>query len=375
MAVDPASPNVLVKNATFTVHAVSDTEFETPLAAYDVSGNTISLSSNSEGLLPEFGVDDVKKVRVKSGAYSVPVASFESVAAAAEAAADAAEQSAQSAAAAAASAGEQGASDAVIAGLVSDVESDTHAAVVDVVGAKLVVLPSGSDTSEVPDGAVVVFYDADGEPVVLAEDSFNRTVSGGWGSADIGGSYIYSSPENFSVNPTDGGVLANAPGTTREARLLTPSILDGEMEFAVGYVGDHPDAVAQQDLYMRAAGYGDRGYGVRVFYSSGDNNVSCALLVNGATLGNFHTTSVTNNVPGDLVRGKLRVTGSNPTQVQAKLWADGDEEPLEWDASEQDSTATYQDAGGVIVSAYMGSATTATYHFRVKSFQVTEVTA
>src|SRR5258708_23811012 len=44
---------------------------------------------------------------------------------------------------------------------------------------------------------------------------------------------------------------------------------------------------------------------------------------------------------------RVRVTGSSPTQVLARAWADGSAEPGTWQLSFTDSTAALQASGGV----------------------------
>src|SRR5690348_14906569 len=53
-------------------------------------------------------------------------------------------------------------------------------------------------------------------PVTVASDSFNRTVSGGWGTADVGGSWtVLDTAANWSVTPGIGSISVPATGQQR----------------------------------------------------------------------------------------------------------------------------------------------------------------
>ena len=53
-------------------------------------------------------------------------------------------------------------------------------------------------------------------PVTVASDSFNRTVSGGWGAADVGGSWtVLDTAANWSVTPGIGSISVPASAQQR----------------------------------------------------------------------------------------------------------------------------------------------------------------
>src|SRR4029077_18820846 len=56
-------------------------------------------------------------------------------------------------------------------------------------------------------------------PVTVASDSFNRTVSGGWGTADVGGSWtVLDTAANWSVTPGIGST--SVPATAQQRAVL-----------------------------------------------------------------------------------------------------------------------------------------------------------
>ncbi len=93
------------------------------------------------------------------------------------------------------------------------------------------------------------------------------------------------------------------------------------------------------------------------FQSNGVVAVYLVRRVNGAETTLAWTTSV-GFVPGQFVRVKLRVSGTSPTSVAAKVWADGATEPAAWLLEQTDSTAALQVAGGIAVEHYQSSTST-----------------
>src|SRR6185436_12294811 len=63
---------------------------------------------------------------------------------------------------------------------------------------------------------------------VLAQDAFGRTVSGGWGTATVGGAWTVSSAANSSVNGSIGQVVHTA-GALRRAMLNSVSATDVDL--------------------------------------------------------------------------------------------------------------------------------------------------
>jgi hypothetical protein len=73
--------------------------------------------------------------------------------------------------------------------------------------------------------------------------------------------------------------------------------------------------------------------------------------------------------PGDNLRVRFQVTGTAPTTLQAKVWADGAAEPVGWQLSTTDATAALQASGGVGVWSYLaGNATNAPVTLSLDNF-------
>ena len=93
------------------------------------------------------------------------------------------------------------------------------------------------------------------------------------------------------------------------------------------------------------------------FQSTGVLAVYLARRVNGAetTLASANSIAFT---PGQLVRVKLRVSGTGPTSLGVKVWADGSSEPGGWLLEQFDSTSALQVAGGLALEHYQSSTST-----------------
>jgi hypothetical protein len=69
---------------------------------------------------------------------------------------------------------------------------------------------------------------------VKAQDTFNRTLASGWGTAEIGGSYTLQGPAaDFRVDSGNGVIALNSPGSNRAATLAGVSVRDTDIYFRV----------------------------------------------------------------------------------------------------------------------------------------------
>ena len=62
--------------------------------------------------------------------------------------------------------------------------------------------------------------------------------------------------------------------------------------------------------------------------------------------------------PGQRIRVRFAATGTGPTTLAAKVWADGASEPSAWLVQQTDSTAALQVPGGVGIEHYQSSSST-----------------
>ncbi len=190
----------------------------------------------------------------------------------------------------------------------------------------------------------------------LARDPFTRTVSGGWGSAEVGGGWTPSSAANFQVDGTTGTVAHGSAASTRRAVLASVSSANSDLTATVGIDqaatggGVVAGLVGRQvgsEFYQGRIRFTSTG-GLRVEAMRGSSTLLAAADLAGATY-----------TPGQRLNLRVQVIGVSPTTVQIKAWPVGSAEPAAWAVSTTDATATLQAAGSVGVESYVsGSATT-----------------
>ena len=194
----------------------------------------------------------------------------------------------------------------------------------------------------------------------FGSDTFTRTVSGGWGSADVGGPWTISGgTANASVTGTR-GALRIAAGSTITAGLNAAVSANTDLGVVLS-----PDKVANGNgLYVsvlgrRVSGAGD--YRAKAKFTSTGTVLLSLVRTTSAGAETALAADVSTGVQfaaGDQVNVRLQVTGANPTTVRAKAWEVGTNEPAAWQRTASDSTAGLQTAGSVGVLGYLSSGAT-----------------
>jgi CSLREA domain-containing protein len=216
---------------------------------------------------------------------------------------------------------------------------------------------ANGDTSEFAVNVAVPVPPGPGSTVV--SDAFARTVTGGWGSAPTGGPYgLLGAAANYAVDGASGTMTLTAGGT-REAWLpaLGATDIDTSARFQT-------DKAAGGNIFAyltaRRSSTGD-GYRAKVRIAPGGAvYVQPTRVVGGVETAVAPETLVAGltHVPGAAIRVRAQVTGSSPTQISVRVWADGSPEPSAWAVSATDATAGLQSAGAAGLRAYLGSAAT-----------------
>jgi CSLREA domain-containing protein len=195
----------------------------------------------------------------------------------------------------------------------------------------------------------------DASAVVVASDTFNRTVNGGWGTADVGGAYtVFTNTSNYSVANGYGAMTLPAPGATRSA--LLDGVSQRNVDIRARVALDKVASGASSFVYFVARRTGNNEYRPRlVFNTNGTASVNASMLVNGAEspLGSAVVVPNLTQVPGAFVWIRAEVTGVNPTTIRVKAWADGQQEPSGWLFTATNSNAALQVAGSVGVRSYI----------------------
>ena len=204
------------------------------------------------------------------------------------------------------------------------------------------------------------------DPGPLASDTFGRSTASGWGSADLGGVWSTTgTASNATVNGSEG-----------QHRLVTTGASLGTSLSAVASVDTEFRTVISSDRAPTGAGHwtsfivrrvnSTNEYRVRVKFGTTGMALAAIKLPNSTTSAFIGSEVVTALAATSNQKYQLRaqVLGVNPTTIRAKLWLDGQSEPVSWSLNQTDSTATIQSAGSVSLSSYVsGSAVPLVFSF------------
>ena len=179
----------------------------------------------------------------------------------------------------------------------------------------------------------------------IARDDFGRTVSGGWGSADVGGAWsLTGGAASFAVAGSQGTIETPAGAAQRMATLG-------------GSLRDQDVAADLSVAATPAAGGGVFGYLLLRTQSGGPYyRVGLNFGPGGALAirGQNHTgTALWSDVaagtfaPGERIRLRVQADGAAPTTIRARAWKAGTTEPSAWQVVTTDNSAGPQTAGGV----------------------------
>lgn len=196
-----------------------------------------------------------------------------------------------------------------------------------------------------------------GEP--FAADAFTRTVTGGWGAADVGGSWaLAGGATGFSVGSGSGAMRVTGAGFRLTSSLpVQQTSADVRVDVAVDVMPS--GAGTDLEVLGRSVTASD-GYRARLKMLP--TGVVRASVV--STSAGTSTTVAQTNVPGltytagQALSVRFQVDGTAPTQLRLKVWPAGTAEPTAWTVQGTSSTAALQVAGGVGLSAYTSATTT-----------------
>ncbi|MGY1814259.1 PKD domain-containing protein [Blastococcus sp. SYSU D00820] len=211
------------------------------------------------------------------------------------------------------------------------------------------------------------------QPAVLASDAFGRSVTGGLGTADVGGAWTASAgaarqsvapgTATLTVGPGNNtgsylGAVAQRDVDVRATLSLSAVPTSGSGAF-VYVVGRRVDAAT--DYRARLLVVPGGGVQVALVRNSGGTET----VLGSATLPAFTYTA------GTPLEVRLRVTGTGPTSLAVTVWRAGTAEPATPTLTRSDSTAALQVPGAVGVAAYLSGSATGPVAVRLTGFTVT----
>ncbi|MCU4672892.1 PKD domain-containing protein [Microbacterium fluvii] len=184
-----------------------------------------------------------------------------------------------------------------------------------------------------------------GTATVYAADEFARTLTSGWGTADIGGAW--SSVASTSVSG-GAGVISVAASTVRSPALPSVSAQDVDVRTAVSFdkipVGGTTGTTFA--TYVRRTSDGRYWAKIRVAPGGAVYLTLCRLNAAGAQTIIASETRITGITltAGTPLNLRFTATGTSPTTLTARVWT-GSTEPTTWNRTATDSTAGLQAAG------------------------------
>lgn len=195
----------------------------------------------------------------------------------------------------------------------------------------------------------------------FASDGFTRTVSNGWGQADVGGTWrITGNATAFSVGGGTGNLRLAAPGNQISANL--PNLTETDTDLVLTITCDK--VPTSSGLYLTVAG--------RVV--SPGNEYRARARINGAgavtlrltrAVGGAETALTSEIVlpgitytAGSALTVRVQVTGTRPTVLRARIWNTPGAEPSTWPVAATDSTASLQSGGSLGLTTYLSTSTT-----------------
>lgn len=189
-------------------------------------------------------------------------------------------------------------------------------------------------------------------PVALATDTFGRTVSGGLGTADLGGPWTITAPSaSYSVGSGVAKFSATKAGLTLNGYLAGVSSSDTDLGVTVSTNAAATGTGTYAMVIGRRVATDD--YRARLLLTP-TGTVQLQLQRTSTTLKSA-TISGLSYAVGDQLRVRLQVTGTSPTTIQAKVWKVGTTEPAAWQLTTTDSTAALQTAGSIGLATYLAS--------------------
>ncbi len=180
---------------------------------------------------------------------------------------------------------------------------------------------------------------------LIASDSFNRTVSNGWGTADLGGWWtVVGSPWAWTVSPGAGSVTV---GANSEEQAYLSSFTIQNVDIVEKVMLPRCSGSSNCDAYVLgryAPAYSPTYYRVGVMQGAGRADIFLhAQRSDGTNLGRDLDTGLpaANNA---VVWLHVQFQGANPTTLRARVWLDGTTEPSTWLLNTTDNNSAEQQA-------------------------------
>ena len=193
-------------------------------------------------------------------------------------------------------------------------------------------------------------------PASAATDTFSRTASSGWGTADSGGSWAPESGAAQFAVASGRGTIALPSGGANRAIFLPGTAVDWDV--TIGARLDRTPAGGNVWVYHEVRRTGSNSYRLQAKLGTDGSTTlqGSRVISNGETgIGSAVRISGVDFRAGIVIRGQA--VGANPTTLRIKAWPVGTTEPAAWAYTATDSTGP-QVAGRAGLRAYVSGAIT-----------------
>ena len=197
-------------------------------------------------------------------------------------------------------------------------------------------------------------------PVVIAQDSFTRTATNSWGSAETGGAWTPSTPAQVSVASGVGVIRVVTKGTGPLMSLngISAQSISGTYDVSADKIADGGGVYSTLVVRKTAAG----NYQVKTrLVADGTVQALFSRVVSGTetSLGSVTVPGLTYTAGTVLrVSYEVRNTNASTTSLAMKVWRANQTEPAAWQLTRTDASAALQVAGTVQLQAYLSGTTT-----------------
>ncbi len=198
---------------------------------------------------------------------------------------------------------------------------------------------------------------------VLAADTFDRTLTDGWGDADAGGSWAEHTPPGVTaVSGGKGRTTLQSAGDHASYRLtgVSSTRTDLTMELSLDSLPTGTHAWLYESALMRRIDGVNYYRAMLRINEDGGVRASIHRMVSrqGTQLTSEPFVSDLTYAPGQTLMLRAQATGTAPTTLRMKVWQKGTPEPADWLFTVTDASAELQQPGTVGLITYLTASTT-----------------
>ena len=188
----------------------------------------------------------------------------------------------------------------------------------------------------------------------VAADTFARTITGGWGSADTGGAWTLSTASAYSVASGVGSVAVPGGSVQRLAYLGSTSVRDVDIKVDTTFGTISSGSHLQYVLARRQS----TGTYLRLGLVAGGGK----LLIRGQTSAGSNLFADTDTglgfAAGTSYSLRVQLSGASPTTIRMRAWKTGTTEPTTWKV--QTTSSSGPQTAGAIGLRQLNTGSTAT---------------